>query len=235
VTAYGGDLAWIHDAGFGDFARNAAPRLLRALRQSGIREGLVADLGCGSGIWAQILVRAGYEVLGVDLSPAMIRLARRRAPGARFRVASLWSAALPACDAVTALGECFNYCFDPRSRSAHLGRLFRRIHHALRPGGVLIFDIAGPGRGSGPRQRFVEGPGWAVLRDAQEDAGGRILTRRITTFRKTGRRYRRSHEVHRLRLYRPSQVVAALRQAGFAVRRLPPYGEGWDVFLARKP
>src|SRR5215469_14060460 len=113
MAGYTEDLAYIHDTGYGDFARTAAPALLESLRARGITSGLVVDLGCGSGIWAQALVAAGYDVLGIDISPAMIRLARRKAPGAKFRTASLLSAELPPCAAVTAIGECVNYAFDP--------------------------------------------------------------------------------------------------------------------------
>ncbi|MFY9574661.1 MAG: class I SAM-dependent methyltransferase, partial [Blastocatellia bacterium] len=62
--SYKDDLAYIHDTGFGDFARTAAPGLLEILRTNRIVTGLVVDLGCGSGLWAQALSRAGYEVLG---------------------------------------------------------------------------------------------------------------------------------------------------------------------------
>jgi 2-polyprenyl-3-methyl-5-hydroxy-6-metoxy-1,4-benzoquinol methylase len=84
MAGYKDDLAYIHDVGFGDFAKQSTPGLLKILRQSGITNGLVIDLGCGSGIWAQELIKAGYEVLGVDISTAMIELARKRAPQARF-------------------------------------------------------------------------------------------------------------------------------------------------------
>ena len=77
MAGYSEDLAYIHDAGYGDFARGAAPALLGALRAHGITTGRVVDLGCGSGIWAALLLDAGYEVLGIDISPAMIRLAKK--------------------------------------------------------------------------------------------------------------------------------------------------------------
>src|SRR5207248_184438 len=152
--AYGDDLAHIHDVGYGDFARNAAPALLRLLRRSGLGGGWVVDLGCGSGIWAQALVSAGYDVLGTDLSPAMVALARARVPGGHFRVGSFVDAALPPCVAVTALGECFSFLFDRGNTRRGLRALFRRAHAALCPGGLLIFDVAGPGRvgGRGPRR-----------------------------------------------------------------------------------
>lgn len=57
------------------------------------------------------------------------------------------------------MGECFNYSFDPRNNRAQLRRLFRRIYEALRPGGVLVFDIVQQGRvPGGSRRNWWEGP-----------------------------------------------------------------------------
>jgi SAM-dependent methyltransferase len=36
------------------------------------------DLGCGSGWTSELFARSGYDVLGVDIAPEMIRIARRR-------------------------------------------------------------------------------------------------------------------------------------------------------------
>jgi SAM-dependent methyltransferase len=221
VAGYTADLAWIHHTGFGDYARNAAPGLLNLLRHRGVDRGLVVDLGCGSGIWARELTNAGYQVLGVDISPAMIRLARREAPVARFRIGSLLDVELPPCDAVTSLGECINYTFDGRTGPLALRHLFRRVHTALRPAGVFVFDFAEPGIGA--RRVFTEGDGWAVLAESSERSG--VLVRRITSFRRVGRLYRRTEEIHRLRLYRAADLLAALRACGFRARRLRAYGD----------
>ena len=240
IKAYENDLAYIHDVGFGGFAKNSAPGLLKLLRQSGITEGLVADLGCGSGIWARELSQAGYDVLGIDISPAMIEMARNRVPGGEFRVASLLKAELPRCVAVTSLGECLNYLFDETNSMNALRRLFRRVYDALVPGGVFIFDVAEPGRGKGPRQKHFEGPDWAVLMEVDEDTRTNRLTRGITLFRKIGALYRRDQEVHRLQLYKRSDVAKELRRVGFRVRTLHAYGDqamikGCVGFIARKP
>src|SRR5262249_36502358 len=109
---YADDLAYIHDAGFADYAIKSDPGLLGILARAKISSGLVVDLGCGSGLWAQQLVRANYQVLGIDISEPMIRIARERAPRAEFRVESLFNASIPACSAVTSIGECLNYMFD---------------------------------------------------------------------------------------------------------------------------
>jgi SAM-dependent methyltransferase len=237
VTPYHADLAFVHDDGFGGPARAAAGALLAALERSGVSSGRVVDLACGSGILSQRLCEAGFDVLGIDLSADMLELARRRAPNASFVQGSLLSADLPACVAVAIVGEGVNYLFDESHSKRALSRLFGRIHEALSPGGVLLFDAAGPERAAG--RAFREGDGWAVLVDATNDRRKKTLTRRIVTFRRAGKSYQRSEEVHRLRLLAADEVLELLRGAGFRPRALSAYGEfrfpvGWAGFLARR-
>lgn len=238
---YKEDLAFIHDAGFSEWARKSAPGLLDILKRNGIRDGLVVDLGCGSGVWAHALSEAGFGVLGIDISESMIAIARKKAPAAAFRVASLFNTRIPSCNAVTSISECLNYLFD----SAHDGkmrRLFDSVYDALTPGGVFVFDVAEPGqvKPGTPAKSFTEGDGWIALVEKQEDSEGGILTRRITTFRKLGRHYRRSDEVHRQRLFKPADIAKELRRAGFTVITQRGYGQyrlppAHAVLIARKP
>jgi SAM-dependent methyltransferase len=237
MESYKSDLAYIHDTGFGHFSKNSAPGLLNLLHKNGIKSGLLVDLGCGSGIWAAELSRHGYDVLGIDISAAMIEIARKRVPNAEFRTESLLKAELPRCVAVTSLGECFNYLFDETNSLNQLRRLFRRIHSALTPGGLLVFDIAEPGRGKGPSQKHIEGPDWAVLVDVDEDTRTNRLTRRITSYRKIGSLFRRDQEVHQLQLYKRTDVLKELRGAGFRARTTDHYGsqkmiDGCVAFVA---
>jgi SAM-dependent methyltransferase len=224
---YRQDLAFVHDRGFGSTALGAADLLVRELRDRSITAGVVLDLGCGSGILAEAVVAAGYGVVGIDVSEAMIALARGRVPAGDFRVGSVLGALLPpGCVAVAAVGEVVNYLFDHDHSLERVRELPRRIFDALVPGGVLLLDAAGPGRvpgGVAPR-RAVEGDGWAVLFGSEESADG-ILTRRITTFRQVGELYRRDEEIHRQRLIDPALLEQWLRGAGFGVRMLEGYGE----------
>ncbi|MBI3770557.1 MAG: class I SAM-dependent methyltransferase [Deltaproteobacteria bacterium] len=117
---YGEDLAFIHDAGYGDFARAAAPGLVSLLRRAGVERGTVVELGCGSGAATRALVAAGHDVLAIDASPAMLRRARRRIVGARFARGRLPGVTIRPCDAVVAVGEVVNYMAGP----AAFARLF---------------------------------------------------------------------------------------------------------------
>jgi SAM-dependent methyltransferase len=236
------DLAYIHDVGHADFALDSAPGILDILERSGIRDGLVVDLGCGTGLLARELIDARYGVFGVDISEAMIEIARRRAPEAGFRVGSLFEVEIPRCRAVTAISEVLNYLFDPEFEERGPGRVFRRVHDALAPGGVFVFDVLGPGQvppGTTARG-FGVGEDWAVLSEREEDAGRGTMERRIVSFRKVGEHYRRIDEVHRVRLYDPSGLSRELERAGFRVRTMRSYGnlpldKGHTAFVARKP
>ena len=237
---YKQDLAYVHDAGFGTFAERSAPGVLHILRASGIRSGLVVDLGCGGGLWARRLTDAAYHILGIDLSPDMIALARKRVPEGSFRAGSFLDVNFPDCVAITALGECFNYTFDRRSSRSSLSRLFRRAFRALRPGGLLVFDVAEPGRAEGSSRCFWEGSDWACLTEFVQDGPRRQLTRQVTTFRKVGRYYRRAEETHVQQLYRASQLAGDLRKIGFRVRTVRRYGDfrfakAHAGLIARKP
>lgn len=242
MKAYNEDLAYIHDVGFGDFAKRAAPGLLEIFQQHNITSGLVVDLGCGSGIWANELVSAGYEVHGVDISRAMIKLAKQNAPRGHFQQASFLKAKLPPCVAVTAIGECFNYLFDPANTTPALKRYFARVYQALRPGGLFIFDVITVGRTSlaRPRLRHSRGKDWAILLEIDENKKRNLLTRHITTFRRMGSCYRRDKETHRCQLYKSSELARELRRVGFLVQHVGKYGT-FDLyknrtgFIARKP
>jgi SAM-dependent methyltransferase len=238
---YKEDLAYIHDVGHSEYALKSAPGMLDILEQNSIREGLVVDLGCGSGLSALELSKAHYRVLGIDISESLIAIARTRVPGAEFRVESLFKTNIPSCDAVVSIGECFNYLFDTDNNCQTLTQLFDRIYSALTPGGVFIFDIAEPGQvmQGNKTQSFTEGKDWIVLVEKEENQEQSILIRRIITLRKVGEHYRRDEEVHHLRLYKAKDVAEKLREIGFQIQIMRSYGQyelpkAHAAFIARK-
>jgi SAM-dependent methyltransferase len=128
---YNEDLAYIHDVGFRDYVLQAMPEILTILKQKQLSSRFIVDLGCGSGLSTEVLDRAGYPVLGIDISEAMIAIAQARVPTAKFRVASLFTAEIPLCAAVISIGEGLSYAFDANSDTI-VEDLYRRtdeVHH----------------------------------------------------------------------------------------------------------
>lgn len=237
-TLYQRDLAWIHHYGYGRHATNAGPQLLRILRAAGIRNGKLVDLACGSGIWANTATRAGFEVLGIDHSRAMLDIAKEVAPKARFHCASLHECAIPRCDVVTILGEGIQYLQPNETKLAPLRPLFQRIANALRPGGVFVFDAIA--RTDKPFN-FVHGRAgrdWACTSQATQK--GNFLVREIAAFRKTNGNWRRSDERHRVWLLEVDKTKTVLRACGFKVKVVRKYGTfelapNRVAFIAKKP
>ncbi len=223
LSRYGPDLAHVHDAGFAGFSERAAGFVVELLRRRRPAGAHVVELGCGGGQLAAALVDAGFRVTAVDHSPDLVRIARRRAPGARVVLASAFAFELPPCDAVVALGEVLCYRGPAGTSAAARRRLYRRCAGALPEGGFLLFDFVTPAL-AGPevRRGFAEGVGWACL--AETRATGRSLERRIVTFRARGAGWRRAAETHRQDLLDPAEQARELRAAGFTVRRLRAYG-----------
>ena len=240
--AYGDDLAYIHDAGFGAVASGAAPWLVELLRSHGLTDGLVIDLGCGSGIWAACVVAAGYGVVGFDISPAMVAMCARRVPRGEFHAGRLFLAELRPCVAVTAIGEIFNYLFDKRnSPSAARRPLPPRPRGIATLRGLFVFDVATPGRVSGrtsPQLHARAPTGPACSRPRRMPRTARSLAA-SPRFAATGRRIVAINEVHRLRLYDPPEIAGTTAQGrlsrahreGLRRTKFPP---GYVGFVAQK-
>src|SRR5581483_3727027 len=126
--------------------------------------------------------------------PAMIALARKRAPRADFHVRSFLNYPLPRCRAITALGEVLCYQFDKTNGQHALGKWFRKAAAALESGGLLIFDVAEVGLHRTRPPSYQEGDGWACLVRFEYDDRRDRLCRHITIFRRHGAMYRRTSE-----------------------------------------
>ncbi len=96
--------------------------------------GRVIDLGCGPGLLTRHLAGLGLQPLGVDVSPAMLDIARRHNPDQEFVEASL--TALPVPDA--SADGVFCWYVLHHVPDDDLGRAFAEISRTLRPGGQLM-------------------------------------------------------------------------------------------------
>jgi SAM-dependent methyltransferase len=237
LPLYKEDLAHIHVEGYGFHWASAAEPILEWLRQFRIVSGTIIDLGCGGGQWLSRLTTEGYESIGIDVSESMIRMAKQNAPSSRFICGSFADVTLPACSAVTAMGEPLNYL----ASGAAIRRTMRNVFTAMDCGGVFIFDLRGAS--TEPivaRDHFKITEDWFCHARVEEDGRKNHLTRHITTFRRMkGETYRRDEEVHRLKIFPHSEVLRWLREIGFLVRTQRSYGSyklgpRQLVFICRK-
>lgn len=97
--------------------------------------GLALDVGCGSGGRITFaLLRAGFEVLGIDVSAAMLEIARRRHPSVQFIQADICRWEPPGkCALIIAWDSIFHVPY------AQQEAVTRRLCRSLAPGGVLLF------------------------------------------------------------------------------------------------
>ena len=99
--------------------------------------GPVVDVGCGPGRITGHLHRLGLDAFGVDLSPAMIEVARRDHPGLRFEVGSMTELDLPDAS-VAGLLAWFSLIHVPDEA---VPAVLAHFHRVLRPGGVLLLGF----------------------------------------------------------------------------------------------
>ncbi|MGH3647441.1 MAG: class I SAM-dependent DNA methyltransferase [Micromonosporaceae bacterium] len=99
-------------------------------------DGPVADVGCGPGHVTHQLYDLGCQVLGIDISPRMVEVARARFPGLNFAVGSLVE--LPA-DAEWA-GAVALYSIIHLTPEQRL-QAYKELSRAIRPGGVLLLGF----------------------------------------------------------------------------------------------
>lgn len=139
----------------------------------------VADVGCGPGAIVPHLAARGLEPCGVDLSPEMVRVARRDRPGVPFSVADVRS--LPFADGSLdgVLGWYSLMYLAPEDRPAAFGEIAR----VVRPGGYLVVGYKqgddAPRRG-GRRVGVEFDVYWYSAREMERrvtDAGLRVVFR----------------------------------------------------------
>jgi SAM-dependent methyltransferase len=229
---YNNDLAYIHDSGHGDFARNASIGLLNLFKENIKPDSLILDLGCGSGILEKELLKNDYKVIGIDFSEEMIKLAKKNAPEANYLIGSFFELNFPESDAIVSISECINYLFDEKNSLKTIEILFEKVFKALKPGGIFVFDFLEPGQlgKQGSQIRIAEGKDWYIINKVSESKHDFTLSRDLTIFRKIGQLYNKTNELHRVRLYKKNDLARILKKTGFKISVLKGYGE----FLFRK-
>lgn len=110
------------------------------------------DLGCGPGIYAEFFAQAGYEVTGFDMSRRSIAHARDSARNKGLQITyQLCNYLTLDCVEQFDVATIINYDFGVPSKDDR-AILLRKIHTALHPNGLFIFDVFTPLRFSGKEE-----------------------------------------------------------------------------------
>jgi len=212
---YRHDLALVHHRGFGFHATACASGVLELLEPVLARNGLVLEIGCGTGLLTRHLVHAGHRVIATDASPAMLELARDYlgAEAPELRRLALPADPLPEADAIVGVGHAISYLPDAAAIELALAAIAR----ALRPGGVLALDICDLSWGTARRDAIGQGrvgPDWAVITEFSTPSADRFV-RDMTTFLPNGDgSWRRESEHHENALVDTSRIPETLAPLG---------------------
>ena len=200
---------WTFRAIRGAFERLAARHALRF--------GSAADLGCGTGLFACFLSsRFGIPVYGVDRSPEMLAVARRRcrAPGVTFLQQDIRQVRLPSpVDLVTANFDTVNHLLEDDD----VDRLLSCVKGQLAPGGHLFFDALTPVVRLPDGQTLVRqlpADACTLHQMLRWDAARRLLEVRILRRDRRGATLERHFE----RPFAPQWICTRLRRHGFTLR-----------------
>ncbi len=118
-------------------------RVIDILKEYGIDNGLVCELGCGTGNVTVRMAEAGYDMIGIDLSQEMLSVARDKADDAdengilylcqdmrSFELYGTVRAIISLCDSI-------NYLLEDEE----LDKTFRLVNNYLDPKGIFVFDF----------------------------------------------------------------------------------------------
>lgn len=133
--------------------------------------GVVADVGCGPGRVASLLAARGIEVVGVDLSPAMVDVARASHPTIRFEEGRLDH--LPFEAGSLAGAVCWYSIIH--TAPVRLGEVFSELERVVAPGGHLLLGFqAGDGSGVARSDAYGSGRTLTSYRHDVADVDSRL-------------------------------------------------------------
>lgn len=111
--------------------------LLNRFAEATRGRGRVADLGCGPGQIGRYLQEQGVDVVGIDLSPGMVRVAAGLYPGIEFRVGDMTRLDLPGAS----LAGVVAFYSIVHFRPDELGAVFEQMRRVLMPGGLALISF----------------------------------------------------------------------------------------------
>jgi len=203
------------------------------LKEYGVEDGLVLDLGCGTGSLTQILADKGYDMIGIDNSEDMLGIAmeKREETGQdilyllqdmrEFELYGTVKAVISICDSM-------NYILE----SDDLKEVFRLVNNYLDPGGVFIFDL-------NTVFKYSKILGDSTIAENREESSfiwenyyyedECINEYNLSLFIREGELYRKYEEMHYQRAYELEEIRRLIEEAGME------FITAYDAFTRNAP
>lgn len=204
------------------------------LKEQGITDGLILDLGCGTGNMTEQLAAFGYDMTGVDFSEEMLEMAREKQLVSgqdilyllqdmrEFELYGTVRAVVSICDSM-------NYLMTQED----LLQVFKLVNNYLDPGGIFIFDL-------NTEYKYQEILGDVTIAENREDCSfiwennwyekERVNEYDLTIFgREESGLYRKYEETHFQKAYELEEVKRLLAEAGME------FVAAYDAFTKELP
>lgn len=221
--------------------------LIGLLKKYGVQDGLVLDMGCGTGNMTQLLSDAGYDMIGIDNSEEMLMEAREKMGEKQnilyleqdmrnFELYGTVRAVVSVCDSI-------NYILE----AEELLQVFKLVNNYLDPGGLFIFDMNTEYKYRellGSRTIAENREDCSFIWDNDYDCGKKLNTYELSIFIKDcddsddgdreddeiyGEPFRRFCEVHYQKAYSLEEIKALLNRAGMS------FVAAYDAFTMNSP
>ena len=194
--------------------------LTQLLDKYGVTEGIVLDLGCGTGNVTERLAAKGYEMIGVDNAPEMLDIAMQKPTKAQYDILYLLQdmrefELYGTVNAVVSICDSINYITEEEE----LQTVFELVNNYLDPGGIFIFDL-------NTMYKYEEILGEQTIAENREDCSfiwdnyydenEKINEYELTLFvqEKESKLFHRFQEYHYQKAYQLERVQALLEEAG---------------------
>jgi len=191
----------------------------------------ILDLGCGSGNHSVVLAKRGYEVVGVDLSSKLIRLAQKKAKKYKLKVNFLKGDIRNVdlgrkFDAVIAMFNVVGY----QVRNEDFKRMIKTANKHLKKEGLFVFDCW-----FGPAVLFQRPENWLkIFKENREriikftqptlDKKNKVVSLKYRVFRILGKKILDEfEEQHVLRFFFPKEIKQFLKNENFKVLKIAPF------------
>lgn len=205
--------------------------IVKILQEKEITDGLVLELGCGTGKLMTLLGRAGYDMIGVDNSVDMLQIAREKTTGdflyllqdmREFELYGTVRAVVSVCDSINYITE-----------KEELREVFRLVNNYLDPEGLFVFDF-------NTEYKYRETIGETVIAEDRDDVSfiwfneydeeSHLNDIDLKVFvQEEGDIYRKFQEEHVQRGYTLEEIKELLEESGLV------FLQAYDEYTAQIP